>query len=434
MKLTLKHLFSFFANSKTHKEPIYLFDVDKTNQADNKQFPRLLEKTIVELNDTQKQLQTTREQLIQSQKLNCMGQLIAGVVHELNNPLTIMLGNIQLIRLEDCSESLKKELETVAGNARRCKKIVDNLLNAIRKNKSEKKKVYINHLIEQTLEMLEYEFRVENIKLERNLSPEIPVTYTDEHQIQQVLINILCNAYQALKNRNNKLIRVETVFKENKIVVSIYNNGPHIPDENLKNIFEPFFTTKSDGEGTGLGLFISKGIVEFQKGKMWVNNQSFPSGVIFVIELPVIIPEISSFSEEFQSIPESYGKNILLIDYETSILDLNCKILKKKKHKVTTVNNMDEVLRELEAKPYDLIISDTRKPDMDGLQLYKYLGKKFPHLKQNLIIITGYITDEVSKKFLIDNNIPFIIKPYEVKEFEHMVNKVLNQQTKDLQS
>jgi len=276
-----------------------MIDSLKLSRDKIEQYNHTLEEKIIERS---KQLEEAQEQLIQSEKLSAIGQLAAGVAHELNNPLGGILGYAQftLEKLyKNVPENTKtKEIESyiryikdIEVQAQRCKTIVQNLLRFSRSSKSiEFENVEINDIIEETISFIEHQFRINQISLETNLSPDLPIISGNSGQLQQVFTNLLINAMHV--STSGQTVKVSTLLSpavgefEGTIEISIEDTGYGIPEENLNKIFEPFFTTKEIGKGTGLGLSVSYGIIHDHSGE--INVDSKPNeGTTFTVILPL---------------------------------------------------------------------------------------------------------------------------------------------------
>jgi two-component system NtrC family sensor kinase len=231
------------------------------------------------------------KQLELAGRLASVGELTAGVAHELNNPIAAVQGFAQLLTVrEDLDESLKEDLEIIYREAQRAARITGNLLSFARQHKPKKRSISINEALKQSLELHAYRMKVNNVNVIMELDPDQPKTMADFHQIQQVFVNIITNAEQAMSDsgiQSELCLKTETV--DDKILVYISDNGPGVPKENIKRIFDPFFTTKDVGKGTGLGLSICNGIIRAHGGH--ISVKAFPKkGTTFVIEIP-LIPE-----------------------------------------------------------------------------------------------------------------------------------------------
>ncbi len=275
-----------------------------------------------------------QQQLVQTEKLSSLGEIISGVAHELNNPLTAIMGLSELLRMDPEVDSMvKDELQKVHHEAGRCARIVQNLLTFARRYRPEKKYCHINDLIESVLEVRSYEMNVSHIKVVRNMDPELPATMADPHQLRQVFLNIINNAIQAMQEKPGKrVLRVSTASVateavEDTIRIIFEDSGPGVPQQQQVKIFDPFFTTKEVGKGTGLGLSISYGIIEEHGGKIFVQSEK---GAKFIIELPME-EALDGFQEK--KAPKQALKlpplRILVVDDEKAILNIVEKVLER---------------------------------------------------------------------------------------------------------
>ena len=229
-----------------------------------------------------------QERLLQSEKMASVGQLVSGVAHELNNPLTGVTGFAQLLLNRDLDEQTRRDVQTIYSEAERAAKIVQNLLSFARRRKAQKGLVNLNTLLERVLELRSYDLHVKNIDLELDLDPRLPLTMSDPDQIQQVFFNIITNAEHAmLSAHGGGKLKVRSRAEKGFILLSFSDDGVGIPPENLRRVFDPFFTTKEGGQGTGLGLTISYGIVDDHAGRIRVESRP-GKGATFVVELPIV--------------------------------------------------------------------------------------------------------------------------------------------------
>jgi len=227
------------------------------------------------------------EQLMLTDRLASIGELASGIAHELNNPLTSVIGFSQLLLEEDIPENLKEDLGTIYSEAQRASAIVKNLLTFARKHAPMRQISQVNNILEDVLKLRAYEHKVNNIELEKNFAPELPEIMLDYFQMQQVFLNLIVNAESAMLEANGKgKLAITTGRVNNTIKVSIADNGPGIAKENLRRVFDPFFTTKEVGKGTGLGLSICHGIVAGHGGRIYAEGE-VKQGAKFVVELPL---------------------------------------------------------------------------------------------------------------------------------------------------
>lgn len=239
-----------------------------------------------ELNARDIALKETQSALIQSEKMAAFGQIGAGIAHEIKNPIAGILGLTQVcLRKTDETSLLGQNLGAIEKEAKRCKNIIENLLKFARQEEISMDTVDIGQVIEDTLTMMGHQFKLQKIKVDKQLTDNLPQVTGNAVQLQQVLLNILVNAAQAIDNGDGSIhIRTGQPSKS-QIEIRIADTGPGLPEEDLAKIFEPFFTTKETGQGTGLGLSVSYGIIKTHKGSIRVKNMQ-DKGTEFIITLP----------------------------------------------------------------------------------------------------------------------------------------------------
>ncbi|MCJ7458262.1 MAG: GAF domain-containing protein [candidate division Zixibacteria bacterium] len=369
-----------------------------------------------------------REQLVQSEKMAAVGQLVSGVAHELNNPLAGVMGYSQLLLMNNNLDTKTQSyLNKISKESDRAKNIVNNLLTFARKHKPEKKYLDINTILDQTIELRAYDLKVSNIQVLKDLDPQLHKTMADFNQLQQVFLNIMNNAHQAIQESKGKgEIRIRTEKAGEMIRIILEDNGPGIPEENLNKIFEPFFTTKDVGRGTGLGLSISYGIIQQHGGKIYARS-ILGQGATFVIELPVLKEEKAAVSEKKEK-PKSVirkieKKNILAIDDEQSILDILMDTLQQEGHQVDVASNGRTGLSKVKASDYDLIITDIKMPDFDGRRFYEEVKKYSEELAKKIIFTTGDLANPETEAFLDRVKQPCIPKPFDLEEVKQTIIK-----------
>ena len=352
-----------------------------------------------------------QQQLFQSEKLSSIGTFISGVAHELNNPLTAVLGFSEVL-MDDksLSNNVRRDLEKVATQSERAAKIVKNLLKFSRENKEGKLVVNINDILESTLILKEYHFKTGNVEVTKDFAENLPPVFVDGNQIQQVFMNILLNAFHSMTEANIKgEIKIKTVSKDNEIKIIIENDGPPIPEDMLEKIFNAFFTTKKVGKGTGLGLYVSFGILKEHGGSIRVENIK-GSGVRFIICLPVTDKITRVAKEEKVKIILPENIKILVVDDEEVIRDWLKKLLTKKASRVFLAENGKKAIEILKGEKVDVILSDSRMPVCSGLELGEWLKNNKPAYLKKLILLTGAIDQQISD-FCSLNRCDYLQKP-----------------------
>jgi len=366
----------------------------------------------------QKMLQ---EQLIQSEKMSAIGQLVSGVAHELNNPLAGISAFAQLLLTEKrFPPDQRTAAEMIYAEARRASRIVQNLLTFARQHKPERTSTSLNQVLDDALELRGYELRVRGIEVVRDYDEDLPETMADAHQLQQVFLNLITNAEQAMEKRqgNTQRLTVSTRRASNVIRIEVEDSGPGIPPNLLERIFNPFFTTKPTGSGTGLGLSISLGIVREHEGKIWAEN-SPTGGAHFTIELPLIA---SQDSEQYADTPTSAAAGerlrILVVDDEASVRVALQRYFASRGHEIETTASGRDALARLREGTFDAVVVDMRMPDLSGEQLYEELRVKDPAHAERVIFTTGQLVDEQVRNFLASTGRPYIPKPFEFTAFD----------------
>ena len=367
-----------------------------------------------------------QERLLQSEKMVSVGQLVSGVAHELNNPLTGIMGFAQLLLARELDERTQRDVETIHTEAERASKIVQNLLSFAGRKRAEKGLANMNVLLERVLELRNYDLRIKNIDVALDLAPDLPATMVDADQIQQVFLNLIINAEQAMLAANGRgTLTVRSRHEGDVLRLSLRDDGPGMEQETLRRIFDPFFTTKQTGEGTGLGLTISYGIVDEHNGRLWAESQP-GQGTTFLIELPIVQgTERPAAMEEDEPSPAISGHSILVVDDEESIQRLLGSILQMDGHRVDTAHNGLEALERIARSHYDVVITDIKMPDMDGRELHRRLLELDRELARRTIFITGDTVSPETHSFLQEVRNPCLAKPFRVREVRDTLMEIL---------
>ena len=369
----------------------------------------------------QKMLQ---EQLIQSEKMSAIGQLVSGVAHELNNPLAGISAFAQLLLAEKrFPPDQRTAAETIYSEARRASRIVQNLLTFARQHRAEKGPAALNQVLDDTLELRGYELRVRGIDVRREYDEALPDTMGDGHQLQQVFLNLITNSEQAMERAEGRHHRltVRTRRAGDAIRIEIEDTGGGVPPNLLERIFNPFFTTKPTGHGTGLGLSISLGIVREHEGRIWAENAP-QGGARFVVELPVITPRASGeFPAALAAHPVGDSLHILVVDDEASVRVALQRYLAARGHDVETTASGQDALGLLRTGEYDAVIVDMRMPDLSGEQLFEELRAADREHAERVIFTTGDLVSEQMRRFLDGSGRPCVPKPFEFSSFDQVL-------------
>jgi two-component system NtrC family sensor kinase len=367
---------------------------------------------------TEKQLQ---QQLIQSEKMAAIGQLVSGVAHELNNPLASISAFAQLLLTEkSLPEDQRHSAEVVRGEAKRAARIVHNLLTFARQHKAEKVPADVNTVLHDTLELRIYELNVRGIQVARDFDVDTaPITMVDVHQLQQVLLNLITNAEQAMMERENKRHRLvlRTRTLPDMVRIEVEDSGNGIPATAMHQIFNPFFTTKPVGKGTGLGLSISLGIVSEHGGRIWAENVN--GGARFTVELPRVNCDgrVSLSLVPTTAPPQPTALRILVADDEEALRSALDRFLSSEGHSVVSVGSGSEAIWRAEGdEEFDVVLLDLRMPDVSGQQVFERWQHDRPELSERVVFITGDIVSSDLQTFLRGTGRPYIAKPFEFSE------------------
>ena len=376
-------------------------------------------------------LKTAQSQLIQSEKLSAVGQFVAGVAHELNNPLTSVIGFSDLLNLTDLDPKYKEYVDRISKSAGRCHKIVNSLLGFSRQHEPERKPVQVNDLADVVIDIIGYDLRTSNITLVKEYQPDLPVILGDMHQLQQVVLNILSNARQALESfRRDGQIILRTGRTESHVWLRIKDNGPGISRENLSKIFDPFFTTKPQGKGTGLGLSLSYGIMQEHRGHIRAESQP-GQGTEFILDLPIPDSEAAATAERAHSTAPLPSNNpslrVLVVDDEESILHLVREILSAEGNQVETATSGTHALQLIQNGNYDVIITDWKMPGLNGIALFQELLVKNPAAAKRMLFMTGDVIKESFQDFLQKNSRICLSKPFALREFRQAMARMRSQ-------
>lgn len=376
-------------------------------------------------------LKSTQAQLIQSEKLSAVGEFVAGVAHELNNPLAAVVGFSEMLKDNDVDTKNRRYLDMINKAALRCQKIVQSLLSFARRHQPERKPMSVNSMVEAVLEMLNYQLRTSNIEVVTQLDPSVPVVMADGHQIQQVLLNVINNARQAMESRQSGgQIRIVTETTGENVRIVIQDNGPGISPENLRKIFDPFFTTKQVGQGTGLGLSLCYGIIKEHGGNITPSSR-LGEGATFTIDLPVLhlnadIAESGRTNNRKPSKADAGGgKKILVIDDEDAILLMLREKLTENGYRVDTTSDGESALRHLKQNNYDVTFCDWKMPGLNGRQIYEKLLATTPDLCRRVVFFSGDVVNKQMREFLEQEKRQCLAKPFSFDEVHAAIKAVL---------
>ena len=400
-----------------------------------------LERQHDELKHAYEKLRSTQAQLIQASKMASLGELVAGVAHELNNPLAIILGNAELLPAFN-DEDDRRAVQQIIAATQRGRRVVQSLVTFARHDKIEFDWHSPSDLIERVLNLRRSTFLTSDIGVHVTYESNVPRVWVDGPQIQQVVLNLLINAEQALRDRPNGqiLIDVYTASKppaepgvlpnlqrapkeevgEAVVIIDIADNGPGLAPQVLNRLFEPFVTTRPPGQGTGMGLAIANAIVTQHEGTILVGSRP-EIGTTFRITLPAATPINTGTTDD---ISLEFPRRVLVIDDEPAIADLVNRLLSRAGYQVNSVLSAAAGLSLLHTQPFDLVLCDIRMPDMDGRTFYHHLRNDLPSMASRVVIMTGDISSTNTDTFLKESKLPVLQKPFTHTELLEVVSDI----------
>ncbi len=376
------------------------------------------------------------EQFRRSQRLASLGTLVGGVAHELNNPLAAIQGLVQILQESDYDEETVGILRTIRRETERTAGIVGNLRRLVRGSRQDvrhREEVELNEVVRHVIRTRRYSMATRDIEVKADLASDLPPVAGDPSQLEQVVLNLVVNAEQALDQVDgNRRLILRTRSARDGITLSVYDTGPGIQAQDLPRIFDPFWTTKEPNEGMGLGLSLVHQIVTEHRGEVDVQSR-VGEGTLFLVTLP---PFVSRKNEEDPADPSSPGPaaldlepcRILVVDDEPAIRQVLDRALTRAGHRVWLAGDGFEALALAEDPPddesFDLVFSDLRMPGMDGGRLLKALEELDPGYRGRTIFITGDLATPEAEIAADRPDIPVIQKPFDLAELTRFIQEI----------
>jgi signal transduction histidine kinase len=380
---------------------------------------------ITERRRSQEALIRQREALYQSEKMAMFGTLLAGVAHELNNPLSVVIGQVALLQETTNDATVAKRAERIRNATDRCARIVRTFLAMARQRQPDPKPIKLGSIVEAALDLLGFQLRSADVRVDVKLAADMPTVTVDADQMHQVVTNLIVNAQHALTaNPAQRILRIRTWYDgaHGRACFSVSDNGPGVPADIRARIFDPFFTTKPLGEGTGIGLALCSSIVRSYGGKISVSDTP-DGGATFTIELPLSSP-LGKPERDPRVDEVRRGLRILIVEDEGEIAETLSEILGQRGFETEVVFNGQEALDRIAAREYDLVLSDVRMPVLDGPGLYRALSRQHADMVRRLAFITGDSLSTEIQSFLRDTKMPCLEKPFLPEDVSRLVAQV----------
>jgi signal transduction histidine kinase/CheY-like chemotaxis protein len=387
--------------------------------------------------------------LLQTEKLAALGQMVSSVAHELSNPLTSILGYAQRLLVRQDTNGRAEEARQIYQEAERASTILRQLLLNAREALPERRLVSLNQIVLRSMELQGFVLMEEKIRVEIDLDPTLPLVQGDPGHLQQVLMNLMGNARQALQQQAlGGTIRLRTTrVGVRRVLLEVADNGPGVPQAIQARIFDPFFTTKPAGVGTGLGLAIVLSAVREHGGQVHVLSPP-EGGAVFQIELPAAVEslhrepaspappkKVSPFPEaaaptrfgdaDATTFGAENGACVLVVEDEPTVARLIADVLEDEGMHVDVLLDGREALTRAARKSYDLVICDMKMPGLDGQHFYKSLEQAGNPLRKHFLFVTGDIVAAQTREFLEQNHLPHVAKPFRVEELTEKVHAML---------
>ena len=367
-------------------------------------------------------------QLLQAEKMAVLGQTISGVAHELNNPLASILTWAERLSKKPASETIRQGLDTILHEAERAARIVRHLLTFARKRHTTRTMVDVNQVVRETLTLRQHEQHLANVMVVDALAAGIPQVFADPHQLQQVVLNLIINAEQAMISVNGRGTLVARTWHEMErdvVLLELADDGPGIPEEVVSKIFDPFFTTKDVGKGTGLGLTVAYAIIQEHGGR--ISAHSSPgAGAAFRIELPTASVRARPAAAK-PAVQDNVGAGaaVLVIEDEPALATAVAEALTDAGFIVTRAADGEEGLERLREKTFDVIVCDLRMPRLDGPAFYRAITASSPALARRVIFVTGDVAGTEAERFLEESGCRWLPKPFRLADLLRAARDVI---------
>lgn len=373
------------------------------------------------------ELARSLEALHQSEKISALGSLLAGVSHELNNPLSAVIGQAAMLEEDAAGTPFAVRAERIRLAAARCARIVQVFLAMARQNEPRRAWICANDIVRDALELVAYGLRTSGVEVDRELADSLPPLWADADQLHQVVVNLLVNSQHALQAHDGPRRLTIRTFADasGMVVIDVADSGPGVPPEVAKRIFEPFFTTKPQGMGTGLGLSFSLGLVDAHGGRLHLLEQE-GGGALFRVEIP--IPQTGQAAGpaavSAEQLPRGMTGSALVVDDEAEVAEALREMLERDGFAVEVAHDGAAAVARLRLREYDVVLSDIRMPRMDGPALFAWIEQERPALRSRTGFITGDTLGAVAAEFLARTGAPHMEKPFSPASLRELIARL----------
>ena len=369
------------------------------------------------------------QQLLQAEKLAVLGQTISQVAHELNNPLATILSWAERLQEQNLDPTSKRGADAIVAATERATRIVRDLLTYAKPRPSTRSMIDLNHVVRETLELRAEEQAANNIDVVKALAAGLPPVFADAHRIQQVLLNLMNNAEQAMvasAGRGSLVVRTWHDASLNTVSFEVSDDGPGLAPEIRTKIFDAFFTTKPVGEGTGLGLAVAYNIVKDHGGRIRVESEP-GRGTSFVVDLPVSATAEAPPAPSPATPPKDAlrGAAVLVVEDEQALASAMGEALQDAGMKVDIAGDGEDALARIRKSSYDAVICDLKMPRVSGMVIYRAIAAGTPSLARRVIFVTGDVAATDAERFLAETGCRWLVKPFRIGDLLRAVRDTL---------
>jgi PAS domain S-box-containing protein len=385
-----------------------------------------ISRDITEKKRASEELVRQREMLHQREKLSALGSLLAGVAHELNNPLSVVVARAAILEERD-DPATREAASKIRAAAERCARIVRTFLAMARQQQPQRVPVAISEVIAAALDITGYALKTSGIEVTLDLAEDVPPVLADADQLHQVFMNLIINAQQALQDQSRRRkLTLTSRFdaRANAIRIAVADNGAGIPEAVRNRIFEPYFTTKPLGTGTGVGLAVCLGIVEAHGGTLAIGGGE-GLGTVFTIVLPAGSPDRGCAEESKPPNAKAGQRSALVVDDEVEVRETLAEILTSSGHRVVAAASGREALERMGEERFDVILTDIRMPDLDGRALYREIERRWPERAARVVFVSGDTLTSMLRAFAEESGRPVIEKPFRPSEVRRVVSEAV---------